>query len=530
MRQRAIGRSQVHSCDAGVRLLCTGPERGPALVCLPCAGGSATSFRELGAALPPDWRLIAIDPPGHGLHPGPCLDRIEDMVEAYLGALAGRLRDPYYLLGHSMGGLVAYLMALRLQPSLTPPRGVFICAVRGPTRLLDEVWSDLPDAELAARLERVGGVPDILRGKIDDLREFLPAVRADFRALERFAMPPAPGALRIPTWILAASDDPFVTPARVREWTGLAAQSQFVELPRGGHFFHQTSPRALARVVEHAAAEMREPRPAALEALRREIHVWMISPEAASSPARLTEYLALLSADERARHRRYLFENSRRQFLIGHALLRTTLSRYVDRDPGDWQFTSGAHGRPDLVDDGTLPPLRFNISHTDGLVVVAVGLGGEIGIDVEDLRRTTRAPDFAAEFLAGPEREVLAAAPPADRPARFFELWTLKESYLKARGLGLSLPLDSFWFRIERARIVASFLPAVEDDPETWQFMQTRPTDFHVMAVAARRPRPGLPDLRLRVRRALLPLDLDLDADRDPGAERQPALHRRGPW
>ncbi|MGH9889706.1 MAG: thioesterase domain-containing protein, partial [bacterium] len=80
MSTRAWIRSQVRTCESGVRLVCTGPERGPTLVCLPFAGGSAVSFRDLGAALPPEWRLIAIDPPGHGLNPGPCLDRIEDMV------------------------------------------------------------------------------------------------------------------------------------------------------------------------------------------------------------------------------------------------------------------------------------------------------------------------------------------------------------------------------------------------------------------------------------------------------------------
>ncbi|MGH2898524.1 MAG: 4'-phosphopantetheinyl transferase family protein, partial [bacterium] len=221
-------------------------------------------------------------------------------------------------------------------------------------------------------------------------------------------------------------------------------------------------------------------------------------------PAQLAEYRELLSADERDRCRRYVFENSRRQFLIGHALLRTTLSRYVDRDPCSWTFVPGPHGRPELIDAKGMPPLRFNISHTDGLVVVAVGLGRELGVDVEDVRRTTPAPDFAGEFLAGPERDVLAAAKPADRSARFFELWTLKEAYLKARGLGLSIPLDTFWFRIEQSRIVASFMPAVGDDPATWQFAQTRPTRFHVMAVAARRPEPALSDLRVRLRHAPL--------------------------
>lgn len=508
MPPRAWIRSQVQTCESGVRLVCTGPERGPTLVCLPFAGGSASSFRELAAAVPPEWRLIAIDPPGHGLNPGPCLDRIEDVVEAYLDALAGRLRDPYYLLGHSMGGLVAYLMALRLQSSVTPPRGLFICAVRGPSGLVEEPWSHLSDVELADRLDQVGGIPAPLRGRIDDLREYLPAVRADFRALERFVLPPARETLGVPTCIVAAADDPFAPPARMREWTEIVPRSQFIELPRGGHFFHQSSPQALAHVLEHAVAEVQETRPAALDALRREIHVWMVAPEAASSAAQLAEYRALLSADERDRCRRYLFENSRRQFLIGHALLRTTLSHYVDRDPRAWTFVPGPHGRPELIDAKGVPPLRFNISHTNGLVVVAVGLGVELGVDVEDVRRATRAPEFAAEFLAGPERDVLAAASPADRPARFFELWTLKEAYLKARGLGLSLPLDTFWFRIEQPRIVASFLPAVGDDPATWQFVQARPTEFHVMSVAVRRPEPGLPDLRVRLRRAPSPLPL----------------------
>lgn len=518
MAPRAWNRSQVEICDSGVRLLCTGPERGPTLVCLPFAGGSASSFRELTSAVPAAWRIVAVDPPGHGLDAGPCLDRIEDVVEAYLAALESRLREPYYLLGHSMGGLVAYLMALRLQSSPTPPRGLFICAVRGPTRLIEEPWSHLNDEELTDRLDRVGGIPAPLRGRIDVVRDFLPAVRADFRALERFVLPPTREALQTPTWIVAASDDPFAPPALVREWTSLVANSRFIELQRGGHFFHQSRPRALARVLERAVAEMRAP-PGGdphdernpLDALKREIHIWMIEPEAASSAEQLAAYRELLSADERDRRRRYLFENSRRQFLVGHALLRTTLSRYVDRDPRAWTFVPGPHGRPELLDASGVPPLRFNLSHTNGLIVVAIGLGGELGVDVEDVRRATRAPEFAAEFLAEPEREQLAAASPADRQARFFELWTLKEAYLKARGLGLSLPLDTFWFQQVGSRISARFLPEVGDDPDTWQFVQTRPTDFHVIAVAARRTHLDLPELRVRLRRAPLPLPFDLE-------------------
>ena len=88
---------------------------------------------------------------------------------------------------------------------------------------------------------------------------------------------------------------------------------------------------------------------------------------------------------------------------------------------------------------------------------------------------------------------------------------TTSQPVIEARGLGLSLPLDTFWFQQVGSRISARFLPEVGDDPDTWQFVQTRPTDFHVIAVAARRTHLDLPELRVRLRRAPLPLPFDLE-------------------
>lgn len=492
-----------------------GPDLGPTLVCFPCAGGSAASFRALAAELAPRWRIVAIEPPGHGLNGGAPLERIEDMVDAYVAALAGHLREPYWILGHSMGGLVGYLVAARLQRSATPPRGVFVCAVRGPARVIDEPWSGLSQGELAARLVRIGGVPELLLERLDDFGELLAAVRADFGALEQFAMP-APPAVQVPTCVVAAADDSFVPPERVREWTRHAPRSRFVLLDGGGHFFHQTRAPELARLISREAERGAERMTSELEALGREVHVWTASTALEAQPERLDACRALLSADERERCRRYVLDSSRRQFVVAHALLRTALSRYVDRDPRDWRFRTGARGRPELVAEAGAPPLRFNLSHTGGLVAVAVGLERELGVDVEHLDRDTRTVELSCDFLAPSERAWIAAAAPGERARRFFALWTLKESYLKARGLGLSVPLDCFSFRLGTGDIAARFGADLGDDEDAWQFHQLWPTQRHVLAVALRRG--SEPRLQVRHRSGDDLLELELTAAAELGA------------
>jgi 4'-phosphopantetheinyl transferase len=223
-----------------------------------------------------------------------------------------------------------------------------------------------------------------------------------------------------------------------------------------------------------------------------EAHLWY-TPTAAVSPSRLADYAPLLDDDERARAARFVFPRHRDAFTIAHALVRCALSRYAAVPPAAWRFVANEHGRPRVHPSlaGALDGLDFNLSHADGIAVVLIGRGA-LGVDVEPLAR--RAPlEVADRYFAPAEVRALAALPPAERPRRFLEYWTLKESYIKARGLGLALPLDAFAFDLDggpRPRI--SFVPPIDDDGARWWFTHLRPTGRDLMAVALRDAQPDV--------------------------------------
>ena len=177
------------------------------------------------------------------------------------------------------------------------------------------------------------------------------------------------------------------------------------------------------------------------------------------------------------------------------ALVRLTLSRYCGVPPARWRFRTNPHGRPEIASPASR--LRFNVSHTEGLVVCLVSRGRELGVDAESLRRERHWLDLAERFFAPAEARALREVPAARRALRFLEYWTLKESYVKARGRGLTLPLSSFWFDLPApAGIRVRFTPAVDDDAARWQFSLDRVGAGHVVATAV--DRAGASRVRIR--------------------------------
>jgi 4'-phosphopantetheinyl transferase len=235
---------------------------------------------------------------------------------------------------------------------------------------------------------------------------------------------------------------------------------------------------------------------------REEVHVWTASPEEITDPGLLEAYEALESEDERDRRRRLRFDRDRRERLVSVALVRTTLARYADVAPRAWVFERNAHGRPDPAPGHAGPPLRFNLSHTRGLVACAVAVEHDIGVDVEYVGRRGDPVAIADRYFAPAEVRDLHACPAGERRDRFFQYWTLKESYIKARGMGLRIPLRRFAFGLDAGQAIrVAFDAELDDDARAWQFALFRPTTSHVMAVGVRRGRG--PDLSVRVRRTV---------------------------
>jgi 4'-phosphopantetheinyl transferase len=197
-----------------------------------------------------------------------------------------------------------------------------------------------------------------------------------------------------------------------------------------------------------------------------DVHLWLARPERAAGPDLEDAYLALLSPEERAQHARFVFEKRRHEFLVTRTLARTVLSRYGMLRPEDWRFLRSAQGRPSLDPPGDLD---FNLSNGPGLVACAVARVA-VGVDLEPQERAGTILSLADRVLSAAERRALSALPEAQRPDRALSLWTLKEAYLKARGAGLSLPLQELEFTIEGPSVSAAFGPALADRPERWSF------------------------------------------------------------
>ena len=228
------------------------------------------------------------------------------------------------------------------------------------------------------------------------------------------------------------------------------------------------------------------------------VHIDLVETANAAALDKLDSYQSLLSTDEHKRMARLVFDRDRRAFVITRALVRTMLSRYAAVAPADWRFVENVHGRPEIVDRpaGT-PDLRFNISHTDGLIACAVTIGREVGVDVEHVGRHVT-HDIAGRFFAPEEVTDLRGLPLEDQQRIFFDYWTLKEAYIKARGFGLALPLGEFAFKLNPPGPPAiTFAPSLDDDPSTWQFVQDWPTPQHRLGLAVRREGADLP-VRLR--------------------------------
>lgn len=222
-----------------------------------------------------------------------------------------------------------------------------------------------------------------------------------------------------------------------------------------------------------------------LELSQDAVHIWLAFDEELPSEQLLARYRELLTPEERARGLRFYFERDRRQYVVTRALVRTVLSVYAGVDPADWRFSATRHGKPEVSAPDVAVP-AFNLSHTKGLVACAVGRTPQLGVDVEQIHRERDLTHLATRYFAPDEVRDLRALPPELQQERFFAYWTLKESYIKARALGLAIPLESFSFGLPCAPSdVVTFRPESGDVTTRWQFQLLRPSPRHLLAVCA---------------------------------------------
>lgn len=217
-----------------------------------------------------------------------------------------------------------------------------------------------------------------------------------------------------------------------------------------------------------------------------EIHLYFSYPERITEPGLLKQYESLLTDEDRGLMSRLFYIRHRHQFLVTRALLRSCLSRYSKVEPNEWQFDKNTYGKPEISFPENAGPVRFNISHCDGLVMCGVTRKHDIGVDVEDAKRSTNASfESLSSYFSATETADMARLPADQQKHRFFDYWTLKESYIKARGMGLAIPLAQFSFRFAGDRLDSfETHPDLNDDATAWQFWRISRDERYRVAVA----------------------------------------------
>jgi 4'-phosphopantetheinyl transferase len=234
---------------------------------------------------------------------------------------------------------------------------------------------------------------------------------------------------------------------------------------------------------DSAAACSWEPAPPRPQLHGEEVHVWRAT--LARPPAEVEALKRLLSEDELLRAERFRFERDRASFVVARGTLRELLSLYLGSPPRLLRFGYNAYGKPELTGAPGEKSLRFNLSHAGGLALYAVVAGREVGVDVEAVREDVPCEELAERFFSPWERAALLALPARDRTQAFFQCWARKEAYIKARGEGLSLPLDSFDVSLAPGE-PAALLAARDERPGAacWELRELRPGPGYAAAVA----------------------------------------------
>ncbi len=172
-----------------------------------------------------------------------------------------------------------------------------------------------------------------------------------------------------------------------------------------------------------------------------EVHIYRA--ELDQPDSLIEELRSILSPDEQERADRFRFEQDKKRFIACRGILRTILSGYLGINPGCVEFEYGAHGKPMVKAQPDTEKLRFSLSHSHNLAVHAVASDREIGVDVEYIRRVSGADRIVDRYFTAPESAIYRSLAPDEKQEAFFNVWTCKEAYLKAIGVGLGRPLSS---------------------------------------------------------------------------------------
>jgi 4'-phosphopantetheinyl transferase len=222
-----------------------------------------------------------------------------------------------------------------------------------------------------------------------------------------------------------------------------------------------------------------------------EVHVWRAALDVSIS--RVQALAQTLAPDEQERASKFHFQKDRAHYIVARGLLRAILGRYyLSREPPALQFCYNTYGKPALAGKDAGNPLFFNTSHSHGMALYALARIPNIGVDIEHINRSIECEQIAGRFFSPFEVNMLRAVPQQMQQEAFFNCWTRKEAYIKARGMGLSLDLNLFDVSLAPEEPAAILNIREEDqDISRWSLYALSPGSGFKAALAVE----GHPDL-----------------------------------
>ena len=169
-----------------------------------------------------------------------------------------------------------------------------------------------------------------------------------------------------------------------------------------------------------------------------QLDVWLVRYDEVTDGLLQEQYKKLLSQEEKVTLDKIFFPNDRLEYLVTRATLRIVLSQYnIHINPKDWSFRTSEYGKPYVANTGLEEPIFFNISHSNNLIALVVSRIDEVGVDVEYLRRKGYIFELARSLFSDIEVQQMDELFGSKKRVRYFDLWTLKEAFVKAKGIGL---------------------------------------------------------------------------------------------
>ena len=240
----------------------------------------------------------------------------------------------------------------------------------------------------------------------------------------------------------------------------------------------------------------------------KDVHVWTLS-VTENDQKKIDKFSHILGPVELARLKQITQNQKKLEYQAAHILCRIMLSCFSNVAPADWLFKIGEHGRPEIHKKMNHENIRFNISHTNGMVACALTKKNNVGVDLEWPSRPNIINEIAKKKFSNEEYNYFKASPPTEQRKVFFSLWTLKESYLKATGKGLSIPLDTFAFNLDSLKISFS-KECLLHNSSSWNFALFMPSDDHLCALCVAHPNSSPQEIK---HQKVHWLDLDMKYD-----------------